>query len=298
MWLMTNQELTGRNARWAIKLLGYDFEIRHRPGKTLQHADGLSRNPPPVQPVAQLVVVAQVPAAGWGQEKVEKRQLDVWEDTETLEWIKGGSTEGEEASERARARGQNYRWYQEQLQLRTSEGWKIVPQKQDRERILRRVHGKLGHYGTARTNQLLSTMYWWAGIRRDVKELVDECAACRRNKAALEKAREELQSLPIRGLGYRWSLDLAGELPLSKKGKQYILVMVEHTSKNRALPSKNSGLIAEAFVEQVITRFGACGEVVTDQGTEFKGCFEETLQELQITHCVTSRYHPQSDGLT
>ncbi|CAI7752062.1 unnamed protein product [Closterium sp. NIES-54] len=123
-------------------------------------------------------------------------------------------------------------------------------------------------------------MYWWARIRRDVKELVDEYVACMRNKAALKKAREELQSLPIRGLGYRWSLDLAGELPLSKKGKQYILVMVEHTSKwveARALLSKNSGLIAEAFVEQVINMFGACGEVLTDQGTEFKGCFEETL---------------------
>ncbi|GJP46330.1 hypothetical protein CLOM_g5632 [Closterium sp. NIES-68] len=44
--LMTNQSLTGRNARWAVKLQEYDFKIKHRAGVTLQHVDGLSRNPP------------------------------------------------------------------------------------------------------------------------------------------------------------------------------------------------------------------------------------------------------------
>ncbi|GJP55553.1 hypothetical protein CLOM_g14511 [Closterium sp. NIES-68] len=48
LWLMTNGSLTGRNARWAMRLQEYDFIIKHRAGKTLQHADGLSRNPPPV----------------------------------------------------------------------------------------------------------------------------------------------------------------------------------------------------------------------------------------------------------
>ncbi|CAI7866572.1 unnamed protein product, partial [Closterium sp. NIES-54] len=89
LWLMKNQELTGRNARWAIKLLGFDFDIRHRPGKTLQHADGFSRNPPPMQPVAQLIALAQVTEVTWGQEKGDQRQVDVWEDQETMGWIKG-----------------------------------------------------------------------------------------------------------------------------------------------------------------------------------------------------------------
>ncbi|GJP58279.1 hypothetical protein CLOP_g22986 [Closterium sp. NIES-67] len=41
LWLMTNRSLTGRNARWAMRLQEYDFLIKHRAGKTLQHADGL-----------------------------------------------------------------------------------------------------------------------------------------------------------------------------------------------------------------------------------------------------------------
>ncbi|GJP69099.1 hypothetical protein CLOP_g25728 [Closterium sp. NIES-67] len=159
---------------------------------------------------------------------------------------------------------------------------------------------RLGHYGGARTRQLLQTTYWWTGMRRDVAQWVQGCEACERNKAALEKGREELQSLPIRGLGFRWSLDLAGELPLSRREKMYIVVMIEHMTKwveARAIASKNSGLIREAILDQVLTRYGACGEVLTDQGTEFQGSFAELLKEAGITHRVTSRYHPQSDGL-
>ncbi|CAI7731685.1 unnamed protein product [Closterium sp. NIES-53] len=39
-WLMKNQTLTGRNARWTMRLQEYDFKIRHRPRKTLQHVEG------------------------------------------------------------------------------------------------------------------------------------------------------------------------------------------------------------------------------------------------------------------
>ncbi|CAI7921018.1 unnamed protein product [Closterium sp. NIES-53] len=91
------------------------------------------------------------------------------------------------------------------------------------------------------------------------------------------------------------------ELPLGRGGKQYIVLMVEHVSKwleVRAIPSKSSRHVAAAFKEQVICRFGACAEVLTNQGAEFQGEFKKLLEEAEITHRRTSHYHPQSDGLT
>lgn len=44
-WLMTNQSLTGKHARWALSIMDYEFDILHRPGKTHQNADFLSRYP-------------------------------------------------------------------------------------------------------------------------------------------------------------------------------------------------------------------------------------------------------------
>ncbi|CAI5479311.1 unnamed protein product [Closterium sp. Yama58-4] len=228
---------------------------------------------------------------------------DLWEDAEVLRWVKG-ETEAEDVGdvgERARARGRHYRWYQQQLQVESKEGWKMVPAPDLRKALIEKVHAELGHYGHVRTAQLLTTGWWWAGMQRDVKRVVVECELCSRNKATLEREQQELQSLPIRGLGYRWLLDLAGELPLSRRNKRYVLVMIEHVSKwveVRALSSKSAELIAEAFTDQVLTHFGACGEVLSDQGTEFRGAFDQLLKRVGITHRRTSRYHPQADGLT
>ncbi|CAI5495477.1 unnamed protein product [Closterium sp. Naga37s-1] len=303
-WLMTNHTLTGRNARWAMRLQEYEFKIRHRPGKTLQHMDGLSRNPPPPEegsPSACLVALASGLRETEETKHRGKGPEDVWEDATVLQWVKGETEAEEDVGERARARGRHYRWYQNQLQVTTKDGWKLVPAPEQRRALIEKVHGQLGHYGHVRTAQLLTTGWWWAGLQRDVKEVVADCELCSRNKANLEREQQELQSLPIRGLGYQWSLDLAGELPLSRKNKRYVLVMIEHVSKwveVRALSSKSSELVAEAFTDQVLTRFGACGEVLTDQGTEFKGAFDQLLNRVGITHRRTSRYHPQADGLT
>jgi hypothetical protein len=42
-WLMTQEKLTGRLARWAMKLQGFGLEIKYRPGATAQNVDALTR---------------------------------------------------------------------------------------------------------------------------------------------------------------------------------------------------------------------------------------------------------------
>jgi hypothetical protein len=44
-WLMTNDKLTGKLARWALILQEYEFKVIHRPGITHQNADTMSRRP-------------------------------------------------------------------------------------------------------------------------------------------------------------------------------------------------------------------------------------------------------------
>ena len=44
-WLMTQRDLTGQAARWALILQQYVFTVVHRPGKLNQNADALSRCP-------------------------------------------------------------------------------------------------------------------------------------------------------------------------------------------------------------------------------------------------------------
>ena len=47
----------------------------------------------------------------------------------------------------------------------------------------------------------------------------------------------------------------------------------------------------------MLARYGAPAEVLTDQGSKFRGEFHELLLHHGIDHRIASREHPQSDGL-
>ena len=44
-WLHNIKDPDGLTARWLEKLAAFDYEVQHRPGKNIGHADGLSRIP-------------------------------------------------------------------------------------------------------------------------------------------------------------------------------------------------------------------------------------------------------------
>jgi hypothetical protein len=106
--------------------------------------------------------------------------------------------------------------------------------------------------------------------------------------------------LAIEGMFHCWSCDLARELPQTSRVNVYIMIMIEHFSKwvdLVALLNKSSHNTSQVFSKQVLSRFGACVECLTDQGSEFRGKFEDLLDHALIDHCRTSRDHSQADGL-
>jgi hypothetical protein len=75
------------------------------------------------------------------------------------------------------------------------------------------------------------------------------------------------------------------------------MIMIKHFSKwveLVALLDKSSHSTGQAFLHQVLSRFGACVECLTYQRLEFRG---ELLDHSFIDHCRTSKDHPQNDGL-
>jgi hypothetical protein len=99
---------------------------------------------------------------------------------------------------------------------------------------------------------------------------------------------------------YHWSCDLIGKLPQTSKGNVYIMIMIEHFSKLVelvALSDKSSHNTNQVFLQQILSRFGACAKCLIDQGSKFKGKFQDLLDHVLIDHCRTSKDHPQADGL-
>ena len=64
-----------------------------------------------------------------------------------------------------------------------------------------------------------------------------------------------------------------------------------------AIPSKESSETARIFRQNILCRYGAPAEVLTDQGTEVWGEFYEMLDKALVDHCGTVRDHPRADGL-
>jgi len=78
------------------------------------------------------------------------------------------------------------------------------------------------------------------------------------------------------------------------------MVIIEHYTKWIELVpirGKSSATTAYAFQQNVLSRFGASAEVVTDGGTEFQGEFQDLLLMNFIDHRTTTPNHPQADGL-
>ena len=99
----------------------------------------------------------------------------------------------------------------------------------------------------------------------------------------------------MRGLGYVWGVDFAGPLPVTTAGNIWVMVCIDHFTKwveQVPLASKSSYDAARGLLDSVLARYGAPGEILTDQGKEFQGSFSELLAQHEIKHSRAGREHP------
>ncbi len=124
-------------------------------------------------------------------------------------------------------------------------------------------------------------------MHTDVQRLVSRCMVCDRVRALFNAPTPHLHPLPIMGLGYRGNLDFTGSLPLMVRPNKYVLVMVEHFSKWIELvpsPNKSNEGVAYAFLDKVLSHFGALAKVLTDQSMKFQGEFQVLCDKVLIDH--------------
>ncbi len=231
--------------------------------------------------------------------------VDIYEDDYTMIFIKTANHhEGVSAADKTRVcrRAKSYRWAGDLLwRLMPDGSRRLVPLPAVRASLVEQAHSSAGHWGVRRTASSLAHTYWWTGLVADVRAVCRGCAACERRRGLFGTEPPLLNTLPVKGLFYRFGVDLAGPLPTTKSGMSYVMLAVDHFSKNlttAALPNKEAATVAAAFKERVLCVYGAPAEVLTDQGTEFRDVFDRQLQEANIDHRTTTAYHPQANGLT
>ncbi|KXZ57050.1 hypothetical protein GPECTOR_5000g1276 [Gonium pectorale] len=239
------------------------------------------------------------------QEQAQGVSCDPWDDQPLLHYLMHGHSPSGVAGEAARRvvrRATNYRFdglSQRLYRLMPNGTTREVPSPERRQSLIEEAHHRLGHWGARRTLGLLQNGHWWQGMSRDVEYVVNRCTLCDRANSSGNVVPSQLHSLPLRGPFYRWHVDLAGDLTPTPEGYRYVLVCVEAWTKHVEmipLRTKGSQEVANAFLANVLARFSAPAEVVSDGGTEFQGAFAALLEQCFIDHRVTSPNHPQANG--
>ncbi|CDJ62605.1 Similar to Transposon MAGGYgagandpolgenehomologues, related [Eimeria necatrix] len=130
---------------------------------------------------------------------------------------------------------------------------------------------------------------------------VESCTHCRASKSLNKKPAGLLQQLLIPSR--RWadvSLDFTTDLPLKTTGHDSILVMVGSLSKMAHFVSAKRSITAADTVELLADRDHGFPEVlISDRDPRFQSdLWQQLCSRFNIKRCMSSSYHPQSDGQT
>ena len=136
-------------------------------------------------------------------------------------------------------------------------------------------------------------------MRQDISKHIRDCLECKLHES---KFNSDPALHPIPVVPTAWhsiEIDIVGPFPATTEGFRHIIIAIDYFTKwveAKSMVDQSSTETA-AFVKQLIDRYGAMSVVQTDQGTHFKGAFQEILDMNLVDHRLSRPYHPQSNGL-
>ena len=157
------------------------------------------------------------------------------------------------------------------------------------------------HLGITKTCGKILSEFYWPGIRKDVTSYVNTCHTCQ----VVGKPNQCIPPYPLQPIKVptepftKIIIDIVGPLPKTKKGNQYILTIMDPTTRYpEAFPLKN--ITSRTIVSKLttfFTTFGIPQEIQSNRGTNFTSdLFKAVTTALGITQTLSTAYHPQSQG--
>jgi hypothetical protein len=125
----------------------------------------------------------------------------------------------------------------------------------------------VGHFGIEKTVEILQKHLYWLKIRQDVGKYIRSCTACTISKPTTKK---QGMYTPLPTPDRPWesiSMDYMSSLPSTKRGNDYVFVVVDRFSKMAIMPPYKKSITVEAtaklFFEQVWVHFGIPQTIVS-----------------------------------
>ncbi|CAN6723532.1 unnamed protein product [Malus baccata var. baccata] len=159
-----------------------------------------------------------------------------------------------------------------------------------------------GHFGTQRTAlKVLECGFYWPTIFRDARTFCLTCDRCQRMGNISVK--DQMPPNPILSVEIFdvWRIDFICPFP-SSHGFLYILLAVDYVSKwveAKATRTNDSKVVADFVKSNIFARFGMPRVIISDGGSHFcNRTIEALLKKYNVTHKVSTPYHPQTSEQT
>jgi hypothetical protein len=292
-------KLSRRQARWASKLMEYDFKLFHKPGTQMGRPDALSRRADHDQGKDDNKDITMLkPEHFVNNVVIESTLLDEIRRSQQKDPFIGKILKVKE-SEKDKVKQWLFHddlWmYDNRIYAPEGQRYKIVQERHDTPGA--------GHPGRNRTFEIIAREFWWPGMRQYVEKYVKGCDMCQRTKTFPGKPFGKLTPNEIPTKPWQIvSVDLIVGLPESV-GYDSIMVVVDRFSKMIRLSPCTQKItsmgVARLFRDTVWRSHGLPEKIISDRGSQFASeVMKEINRLLGIETALSTAYHPQTDGQT
>ncbi|XP_062014166.1 uncharacterized protein LOC133730628 [Rosa rugosa] len=297
-YLLTKTEAKPRLIRWILLLQEFDLEIKDKKGSENVVADHLSRivHKEDTLPLQETFPDEQL----FGVEVSEPWYADI---VNYLVTRRFPDTLPRSNKERLKKMARYFIWDEPYLWKHCSDQIirRCVPEIEHKS-ILAFCHSEScgGHFGSRRTAlKVLDCGFYWPTIFKDAYLFCMSCDRCQRTGNLGPKDQMPLAHIITVEIFDVWGIDFMGPFP-SSNGCLYILLAVDYVSKwveAKATRTNDSRVVADFLRSNIFSRFGMPRVLISDGGSHFcNRTIEALLKKYNVTHKVSTPYHPQTSG--
>src|SRR5258707_1948671 len=172
----------------------------------------------------------------------------------------------------------------------------LVPEPSQHTEVLRQAHDALGHKGYYSTLRTLLDRFWWPSLANDVKQYITTCHECQiRQTTKVRIPPTVAVPAPLFRKAY---IDTMLMPPAA--GFRYIVqarCSLSAWPEWRALRVETTRTLAAFIFEDILCRWGAVEEIVTDNGTAFVAALNWLADRFGIRHIRISAYNSRANGI-
>ena len=133
-------------------------------------------------------------------------------------------------------------------------------------------HFTSGHLVLNKTYERLRSTYFWNNMFADLQQWIKSCVSCAQKKWDVHHSKPPFLPIAVSGPWEVIAADCMGPLPVMSFGKRYILILRDLFTKyieTVALPSIETAIITQVFLDKIVFRHGPLHRFLTDRGTNF-----------------------------